>query len=265
MLFRLKNYYSLCAVSLMLGGCVSNNGFPTFIPHSQGSEDSISKLQIEGRGTVEQFSIAPGCIGRVEYKEERGAYSDCDFFSVRSEVIEDVWEAKPYGLGQPKSAWYGWEVYLPSNFPSANHQQNGKYLLGQWHNGQCPHLSVVNRKESDSVGFEFLRTRGNYECQRAKFVKLTSLSKMRGRWTKFEFFVNWDEGQGEVIAYVDGENKGQFRGRTLVEGLESKNSFRYGLYLCCTDNIDLIEPTFVRYANVSRSDTRDGLLVNSVQ
>ena len=264
--FRMKKYFGLAAVSLLLGGCVSSNGFPAFIPHSQGDDASISKILVEGKGEVEQFSIEPGCIGRVDNKgRTNGGYSDCDYGSVRSEVVEDVWEAKTYGLGQPKSAWYGWEVFLPPNFPNARQQQNGKYLIGQWHNGQCPHLSVVNPKETNAVGFELLRARGNYECQRAKFVRLTSLSEMRGRWTKFEFFVRWDEQKGEIIAYVDGIEKGRFNGRTLVKGLEDKNSFRYGLYLCCTDNINSIEPTFVRFSNVSRADAREMLLVNAKQ
>ena len=266
MSFKLNCFIFMSAIIVALSGCVSDNGFPAFIPHSQGDEASVSKLVIEGKGTVEQFAIAPGCIGRVEdIGRTSGGYTDCDYGSARSEVIEDVWEAEIYGLGQPKSAWYGWEVYLPSNFPSARQQQKGKYTIGQWHNGQCPHLSVVNPVESNAVGFELLRTRQNYECAREKFVGLTSLSEMRGRWTKFEFFVNWDEQNGQIVAYVDGVKKAQFTGRTLVKSLADKNSFRYGVYLCCTDNIDLIEHTFVRYANVSRSDTRDGLLVNSEQ
>ena len=211
-----------------------------------------------GWGVVEQFSIEPGCVGKFD-----GNYSDCTYGSVRSELVEDVWAAKTYGLGQPSSAWYGWDIYLPSDFPSATKQQNGQNMFGQWHNGHCPHLSVVNQRDTNAVGFQLLRSLGNYECEMTKFFRLTSLNQMRGRWTRFEFFVRWEERQGEIIAFVNGVQKARYEGRTLVEGLESKNSFRYGLYLCCTDNINRIQPTFVRYANVSRAETREGLLVNA--
>lgn len=265
MLLRLKNYFFLSVVILALSGCVVGNGFAPFEIHSQADAAGIKKVDIEGVGVVEQFSIEPGCIERVdEIGRSDGAYSDCDHGSVRSEVFEDVWEAQTYGLGQPKSAWYGWEVYIPPNFPSAS-QQNGRNSFVKWHNGQCPHLSVANLRESTAVGFQLLRALGNYQCERAKFVRLTSLSEMRGRWTKFEFFIRWDVQQGEILAYVNGVKKAQFTGRTLVKGLEDKNRFGYGLYLCCTDDINLIEPTFVRYSKVSRAETREELLVNAKQ
>ena len=243
-----------------LSACISGNGFAPFVTHSQGNEDSVQMVRVDGLGLVEQFSIEPGCVGKLD-----GDYSDCTYGSVRSELVEDVWTAKTYGLGQPSSAWYGWDIYLPSDFPSATTQQNGQNMFGQWHNGQCPHLSVVNQRDTNAVGFQLLRSLGNYECKMTSFFNLTSLTQMRGRWTRFEFFVRWDEQQGEIIAFVNGIQRARYEGRTLVEGLESKNSFRYGLYLCCTDNINLIQPTFVRYANVSRAETREGLLVNAEQ
>lgn len=246
--------FFLFTIVVSVSACVTNivnDGYDGFDVHSLSQSTSIQYLQSETGEQVIQFNIEPGCKTEI----------DCTYNSVRSELVEDVYTRKIYGRGQPEQAWYGWEIYLPSDFPNSTAQGNGMYLLGQWHNAACPNLSVVNRRDENSVGFYLQRWLGGYDCEDAAFVPLVSLSQMRGNWTRFEFEIRWDDNEGFVNAYVNGNLRGTYSGRTLVEGFEEElNNFRYGIYLCCTDDSSKIIPTFARYRNVSRAFVREDLL-----
>jgi hypothetical protein len=240
---------------ITVSGC-SKNTFEPFFVHDRALPNSIREIKNSSGSSYTEFSIRPECIG-----------DDCRYGSTRSELVEGVWERKIYGLGQPKSAWYGYEIFLPDSFPSAG-EQTGKYLLGQWHNGLCPHISVVNRRETDRVGIEFLGVSGG-NCRRAGFIPFTELGEMRNQWTKLEFEITWDEKDGKAIVFVNGQKKVEHQGRTLTLDLpqknRGKNSFRYGIYLCCTYDHKKIIPTYARYRNVSRATRREDLLVNVAQ
>jgi hypothetical protein len=253
----LGHLFALIA-SFLISGCVTgvtaNGDYDGFNVQSLSLAKNIEQLQSENGEAITQFNIEPGCTTEI----------DCVQNSVRAELVEDVYTRKIYGRGQPEKAWYGWEIYLPADFPNSTQQGNGMYLLGQWHNAACPNLSVVNRVDENSVGFYLQRWLGGYDCEDAAFVPLVSLSQMRGNWTRFEFEIFWDDDEGFVNAYVNGVLRGSYTGRTLVAGFEDKlNNFRYGIYLCCTADSTKVIPTYARYRRVSRSFSRDELLVNA--
>ena len=240
---------------VVVSGC-SKNTFEPFLMHDRALPDSISETKNSSGISETKFSIRPECMN-----------DDCKPNNTRSELYEDVWERKIYGVGQPKTAWYGYELFLPDSFPSAG-EQSGKYLLGQWHNGLCPHISVVNRVETHRVGIEFLRVLGG-GCRGDGFIPFTELGEMRNQWTKLEFEITWDEKDGKAIVFVNGQKKVEHKGRTLTLDLPKKhqgvNRFSYGIYLCCTNDYQQIIPTYVKYRNVSRATRREDLLVNVAQ
>ena len=100
------------------------------------------------------FKFGSECGDNKRNKEKKKNHvgewkdSDCAENSVRSEIVENVWDDNRPGDGQPKAAWYRWNVFLPNDFPI---QDTGKLLLGQWHNGECPHVSFTSRSEDLSL------------------------------------------------------------------------------------------------------------------
>lgn len=206
---------------------------------------------------VHQFSIVPGC--RTATNE--AGYSDCNYNSVRSELYEDVWAKEKYGLGQPIEAWYGWEVFVPESFPRSSQQLGGKYTFNSWHNGQCPHLAIINRGATEDVFVQFSKRAGSdYDCKDTRNLKIANIGQMRGKWTRFEVFVRWSTAEdGYLRVFVNGVEVQNFKGATLIRGLEEKNYFNFGVYLCCTRNINTIKPASIIYANVSRAKTRKKL------
>jgi hypothetical protein len=204
---------------------------------------------------VHSFSIEPGCKSNVTYHD--GNASDCKYGSVRAELSED---GRNWPDLQPDQAWYGWDIYIPKDFPTARQQGSGKYLLGQWHNGQCPHISFINQPSNDNLYLQTMTALGNYECRNRSKTKIVSFSELKGKWTRFETFVKWSSNEdGEVKIYVDGQLKVDRKGPNLTVGFENNNHFDFGVYLCCTNNINRIKRTTVLYANVSRASQRERL------
>ena len=204
---------------------------------------------------VHSFSVEPGCKSNVTYDD--GKSSECKYESVRAELSEG-------GLNwpdlQPDEAWYGWDIYIPKDFPTARQQGSGKYILGQWHNGQCPHISYINQPENDNLYLQTMTSLGNYECENRSKTEIISFTELKGKWTRFETFVKWSSGEdGEVKIYVDGQLKIDKKGSNLTVGFENNNHFDFGVYLCCTNDIDSIKPTTVLYANISRASRRNNL------
>ena len=48
-------------------------------------------------------------------------------------------------------------------------------------------------------------------------------------------------------------------GPTLTKGHEKINYFKFGIYLCCTEDVARIKGTNLYFAGVKRAATREGL------
>ena len=204
---------------------------------------------------VHRFSVEPECKSNITYDD--GKSVDCIYGSVRTELLKS-------GINWPDlqldKAWYGWDIYIPKDFPIARQQGSGKYFLGQWHNGQCPHISYINQPENDNLYLQTMTAFGNYECVTSSKTEIITFTELKGKWTRFETFVKWSSSEdGEVKIYVDGQLKVDRKGPNLTVDFESNNHFDFGVYLCCTNDIDRIKPTTILYANVSRASQRENL------
>jgi polysaccharide lyase-like protein len=203
---------------------------------------------------VHRFTIKPGKCSNSSYDNGE---SDCTSKSVRSQLYESSQK-------QPKQAWYAWNMYLPADFPVYTEQAAaGLYSFGSWHNGDCPHVSIV----SDTGFSSKLRLQtmtvpadGSNGCAPDKMITIGDLNAMRGKWHRFEVHAKWSAGgDGIVDVFLDGAQVASHRGATLTKGRTKKNYFKFGVYLCCTKGVELVTPATVLYTGVARSDTRDGL------
>jgi len=174
--------------------------------------------------------------------------SDCAENSVRSEIAEDVWEDNRPGEGQPREAWYRWNVFLPDDFPI---QDTGKLLLGQWHNGECPHVSFTSRGEDrGKLYFETMKT-WQGDCKETLRMPFISIQELRGKWTEFVMFARWsNKGDGKFLIYINGELAMKLDGiRTLTKGKESVNYLKVGIYQCCNNKEIPIKPASALFTN----------------
>ena len=97
---------------------------------------------------------------------------DCGENSVRSEIVEDIWDDSRLGEIQPTHRWYSWNGYLPNDFPIQN---TVKLLLGQFYNSECPHLSFTRRggKDNDSLCYETMKLWIG-DCKQTNRKKITA-------------------------------------------------------------------------------------------
>ncbi len=210
---------------------------------------------------VHSFHIPPGYCSDKKYGD--GVSSDCKFQSTRSQMWENVAATKKNGQVQPKSAWYGFSIFFPSDSTFGKKQTKGHQEFAYWHNEHCPHLSLKNFAGSDDIlAISTTIALGGYDCSDGPSLKIAEFKDLVGKWNRFEVFVNWSNNDsGEMKLFLDGKYVINYRGPTLTAGFENKNYFKFGSYLCCTADVKKVKEHRILYAAVKRAPTRDGLFV----
>jgi hypothetical protein len=253
----LRKIIILYIAILSLAAPASAEGFGSF-----GKEDlnppGGAKRMVDLTGSapvskVDVFTIAAGYCNPQRY-DPSTPDSDCYYNSTRAQMVQQRHT-------QPSDAWYGWWMYLPDDFPYGTRQVKGHYEFAYWHNKQCPHLTFASiaGKSNDLVLQTNIRV-GNYDCRPNTSVSVARFSDLVGRWTQFEVFVRWgDAAKGHVTLYINGDLALDRDMATITPGMEAKNYFKYGIYLCCTADIARIKPMQAMFAAVRSARSREGL------
>ncbi len=198
---------------------------------------------------------------------------DCNANSARAQMHEDVYTGRSKGKsGQPKEAWYSWEIYIPPDFPYGSKQARGGLQFTEFkHTNHCASVNLVHTSgyDDDDLYWRVTKYTGaspDLVAEECKLVRQTRVARLRdlvGRWTKFELFVRWSrEGDGKMQLFVDGRKKVDFDGATCLEDCEKFNPFYYGIYLSNAPSRKLIDDTYVLFKNVDRAASREELAVN---
>lgn len=202
---------------------------------------------------VDSFSIPSGYCNPKPYVAS-GPDSDCYYNSTRAQKSQASHH-------QPAEAWYGWWMYLPADFPYGKKQVLGHYEFAYWHNGQCPHVTFANfAGQSGDLILQTNRRVGNYDCAPEASLPIARMADLAGRWTRFETFVKWgDASSGHLTVYLNGKAVLDRDMATLTAGMEKENYFKYGIYLCCTKDINKVKPMQALFAGVKSAKSREGL------
>ena len=214
-------------------------------------EEKIHRFQITSKCGSLQRAGQTGIIGKMES-------SDCGENSVRSEIAEDVWDDNRPGETQPTQRWYSWNVYLPNDYPIQN---TGKLLLGQFHNSECPHLSFTSRGGDDNgkLYYETMKLWKD-DCKETGRKHITSIQKMRGKWTNFTLEMLWKNDEtGIANLWLDGKQVLSHRGRTLTFQKENVNYIKVGIYQCCNDKSIQIIPANAMFTTPKSGPTRESV------
>lgn len=209
---------------------------------------------------VYSFRIPSGYCNPHRYEPSSPA-SDCDQQSVRSQVWEDVFATKKNANGQPQQSWYTFAVYFPADFPYGPQQTKGLLSLFYFHNKQCAHVALQTQAGvDDAIYVAMSNAVGNHECSPGPQLKVANFKDLLGKWTRFELFIKWAKDKsGQVKIYTDGKLVTEFDGPTFTAGFEAVNYTKFGLYLCCTENVAKVKEASIYYAAVKRADKREGL------
>jgi len=202
---------------------------------------------------------------------------DCKFGSVRSMLSQDFGDEKYW----PAKTWYSFEVFLPSDYPiKSKYKGRFHYLLSFKENMGCATTFFgmwpgYNDQEFMITHFYiepknlFLMEDNNApdDICKTRFQKnIGNPKKMLGKWTRFEYFVNWTtENDGKFVIFNNGKKVMDYAGPTCSSKklCLSKNNHYYGLY--SPNNKDRgglksVESATIYYRNVSRADKKEDLI-----
>lgn len=243
------------------------NSFDIVHNHKKGSYGLAIDPSGKSSELVEKFYIdGTKCLG-----------VDCEFGSVRSVLVQDYGDEKY----KPAKSWYSFEVFLPSNYPIKS-KHKGRYhslvsfkenmgcattMFGMWPGYNDTEFMITHFYiEPENVRFMEKRNAPDDMCKLRFQKKVGNPRNMRGRWTRFEYYIHWTvEDAGKFIIYNNGRKMMDYTGPTCSSKklCLGKNNHYYGLYSPNNKNrggLKSVEPATIYYRNVSRADTRDQLV-----
>lgn len=201
---------------------------------------------------------------------------DCNHGSVRSQLKTNIWDdSRPRSISSPQEAWYSFEIYLPEDFPYGLDQVRGGYILNEFkESNECAsfyfaHFNGYNDNNlyltlGEYTGGEDTRFPGAPdECIAYYQEPVARMSALKGRWTRFEYFVRWSEAKdGYIRVFRDGEHVFARKGRNCrkIEQCLERNIFYYGIYKPNNKPLSDVRPAKVFFRNVSMAQKREELL-----
>jgi len=188
---------------------------------------------------VERFEVRAGDCG------SSSQWSDCRSDRERSEL------SGPKDGFQGSINWYGWSIFVPETFQNIFPT---KLALGQFH--QLRGLPAFMFQNSVG-GYWFDENFGHSRIP----IKLIADEELLGKWNRIEVHAKWHKSDGFMKVFVNGEQKVDFRGRTMTEDVVY---FKYGVYRSFVSRYKnfyrkSLPTQIVYFANVKRSKTREGL------
>lgn len=249
--------YAIIIAFVLLGGIAQAGGsdFASFKKEPINAPGSY-KVVTDPTGNapaakIHRFTITPGACSDRKYTNGN---SDCTSKSVRSQAYETASK-------QPPQAWYAWDMYFSKDFPLGSQQPAaGFYQFANWHNGECPNLSLVSETAIGTTLDLQTNTFIGGDCRPAQRLPIADIKSMRGGWHHVEMHVVWSKGpDGLAEIWLDGKLRQRLTGRNITAGAPSKNYFKFGIYLCCTRGTELIAPATMYFTTPVRSTSRDGL------
>lgn len=265
--------FYLVLFTIILSGCnvvgVGPQGFDTKFSYVDNTNPNGYEVIEDPTGRfagtkVESFRIDPNyCKG-----------DDCKNNSRRSAKVQDIWDDTTTNDKQPSESWYGWYIYLPTDFDPGLKKTDGFMSLVSFKhdNLNCGTSIFQNNDKSDTLNYVLGYATGNTdnyapgkpaECKDILRQPIYKISRMRGRWTKFEMFANWkNSDDGNVKIYIDGNKMLEYNGVVCRPGCDKFNFFAYGLYIGNVQDLSKLKASHVLYNKISRARKREELLVN---
>ena len=121
----------------------------------------------------------------------------------------------------------------------------------------CPHVAFwhYTRDDNDTYAVVLQRNVANTpppgDCVVVGRKSLISIDEMRGKWTRFEFFIKWSlTNTGEAEGYVNGQRVFSYSGPNCFVDCDKFSNFRYGIYFANQRGGVKLRPLNVFYKNV---------------
>jgi hypothetical protein len=250
----MKKLLILALSTVLIGGCATKIDRGSFREGFRSLNNTPHGYQVISDPTgsaptpyIEKFEVRHGDCGVID------SWSDCATWRERSEIHtgSDNYEGSEY--------WYGWSLYLPSDFPNLFPVMQ---TLGQFHQeGPSGCSSFLFEKNSRGLIID-----RQFRCRAQDEVEILSDKELFGNWNKFEVHAKWsNKDDGYFDIYVNGELKYNWKGRTMNG---SAVYMKYGVYRSflsryCSEHdcsgSKTVPTQIAYYANVKRAKTREGL------
>jgi len=200
---------------------------------------------------------------------------DCNHNSFRSAKKGNIWDdPRPRSVTSPRQAWYSFEIYFPPELPYGMKQTRASYILTEFkENNDCATFSFghVNGHNDNSMSVTLMTSTGSSDhsfvgspigCSDYYEGVVGNMRQLVGRWTRFEYFVRWDEVDGFIEVFRDGERVLRYSGKTCdnIQGCLTRNIPYYGIYMPNVRDVDNMLPASVYFRNVSMAQRREDLV-----
>lgn len=265
--------FVLLSVCLLTAACGAGYSGPKGFNTSFADEDNSSP---NGYSVIDdptqQFTSDK--VERFRIVHEYCDGDDCKHNSRRAVRKQDIWDDTTANDIQPKKSWYGWYLNLPKTFdPGLNNTDGFISFLNFKHNDlDCGTSIFQNNNRSDDLDYVISYATGGEDkyapgqpkaCKDVLRQPIYKISDMRGKWTKFEMFANWENSKnGEVDIFINGKQVLDYNGIVCPAGCDKYNFLGYGLYIGNVQVISKLKASEVMFTQLSRSTNREDLLVN---
>lgn len=189
--------------------------------------------------TVERFEVRAGDCGAIQ------GWDDCATDRERSELSSH--RGVRFTGGE---YWYGWWMYLPSDFPDISPV---KTALGQFHQIDS-HPIWMLQHQPGGLYLDRQTSRGTVELR-----QLLRDDELRGRWHRLEMHVLWSrQSDGFLRMWVNGAKKVDYSGPTFYA---TQVYFKYGVYrsFLSRSKVSPVPTQVALFAGVRAGRTREDL------
>lgn len=233
------------------------------------SYKQVGKVEGIKAKRIHSFSIYGGDCVTSAYGDGTGK-GDCTYGSVRS-WLREMGRGGSWVFPQPDEAWYGWDMLIPSSFPTYGQQTSGSYTFVGWKGYACSHASINHSTRKGEGNTIYLRLQAprdaaNHDCRDIARIPLMNMRDFKNQWRNFQVYAKWShKADGQIIVYIDGQQVANYSGPTLNVAPNAPhkkakmNHFDFGVYLCCTAGVKHVRPGTVYFANVKRAGSQKKL------
>lgn len=221
---------ALLAATVLITGCATAPSSIQTAKDGSTHAYQFTSEKVRAGQKAQRFEVRAGdCF------QDESARSDCNTDRERSELaVKD----ERYRIYPGGARWISWSTFIPEDYtPSTRvattigqiHQQGGLHAIAGGVNGYPPIIQFDTIGGTFGTTFHVLSGTLERGFDWGEFTPLSSLSKLKGKWTDFVVYFDSSKESGVMKIWMDGKLVQTIDKPITVEPREYYY-FKYGVY-----------------------------------